>query len=77
MALWLIALYLSKILVGILIGRWLLNKFLLKRKDSLILGMVIGIVVVYSIFALPFFGWIMSFLAMFWGLGGIMLALKK
>lgn len=75
--LWLIALYLSKILVGILVGRSLLNHFWAKQKDSLILGMVIGIVAVHLIFALPFIGWIMALLAMLWGLGGIMLVLKK
>jgi cytoskeletal protein CcmA (bactofilin family) len=76
MALWLIALYLSKILVGILVGRMLLNRFLTKQKDSLILGMVIGIVLIYIIFAVPFFGPILSLLALLWGLGGILLTLK-
>lgn len=76
-ALWLIALYLSKILVGILVGRSLLNNFWLKQKDSLILGMVIGVVIIYLIFSLPFIGKIMALLAVLWGLGGIWLTLKK
>lgn len=77
MACWLIALCLSKVLVGILVGRQLLNKFLPQQKDSLILGMVIGTVIVYLVFAVPLFGWIMALLATLWGLGGIMLILKK
>ena len=77
LALWLIAIYASKILVGILVGRRLLNNFWLAKKDSLILAMVIGIIIASLIFALPFIGWIVSLLAMLWGLGGIMLALKK
>lgn len=77
LALWLIALYISKILVGILIGRSLLNNLWLKQKDSLILAMIIGIVIAYLIFALPLIGPFISLLAMLWGLGGIMLALKK
>jgi cytoskeletal protein CcmA (bactofilin family) len=76
MALWLIALYLSKIFVGILVGRSLLSNFFSQHKESLILSMVAGIVVVYLIFALPFIGRLMSLLAMLWGLGGIMLAVK-
>ncbi len=76
MALWLIALYLSKILVGILTGRWLLNKLMPQQKDSLILGMVVGIIALHLIFAPPFIGRIMSLLAMLWGLGGIFLTLK-
>ncbi|MFH0955720.1 MAG: polymer-forming cytoskeletal protein [Candidatus Falkowbacteria bacterium] len=77
LTLWLIAIYASKILTGILIGRSLLNNYWHKKKDSLILAMIIGIVVAYLIFALPFVGWLISLLAILWGLGGIMLALKK
>jgi len=77
MALWLIAMYVSKILVGILIGRTLLSKYWLKQKDSLILAMIVGIVVAYLIFAIPFIGWIMALMATLFGLGGIMLVLKK
>lgn len=76
-ALWLIALYISKILVGILVGRSLLNRLMPKQKDSLILGMIIGMVIIYLVFSLPFIGQIMSLLAALWGLGGIMLAFKK
>ncbi|MDO8667475.1 MAG: polymer-forming cytoskeletal protein [bacterium] len=76
-AAWLIAIYLSKILVGILVGRGVLNNLLPNRKDSLILAMVIGIVIIYLIFSLPFIGPIISLFAILWGLGGIMLALKK
>lgn len=76
-ALWLIAMYASKILVGILVGRSLLNNFWLKKKDSLISAMIIGIIVAYLIFALPIIGGFIALLAVLWGLGGIMLALKK
>jgi len=76
-ALWLIALCVSKILTGILIGRSLINNYWPKQKDSLILAMIIGIVIAYLIFALPIIGGFISLLAILWGLGGIMLALKK
>ena len=77
MALWLIAMYVSKILVGILIGRTLLLKYWPKQKDSLILAMIVGIVITYLVFAIPFIGWIATLMAALFGLGGIMLALKK
>lgn len=77
LALWLIAIYASKILVGILVGRSLLNNYWPKQKDSLILAMIIGIIIAHLIFALPFIGWIMALLAILWGLGGTMLALKR
>ena len=77
LALYLIAIYLGKILVGILIGRSLLNNYLPKQKDSFILAMIIGIIIAYLIFTLPIIGLFISLLAMLWGLGGIMLALKN
>lgn len=76
-ALWLIAMYVSKILVGILIGRSFLNSYWVKQKDSLILAMIVGIIITYIILAIPFIGWTLSLLATLWGLGGIVLALKK
>lgn len=77
LALWLIALYAGKILAGILIGRSLIGNFRPAQKDSLILAMIAGIIISYLIFSLPLIGWPISFLAMIWGLGGIILALKK
>lgn len=77
MALWLIALYLSKIFVGVLVGRSLLNNYWAKQKDSLILAMVFGVIIAQLIFALPFVGGLTALLAVIWGLGGIFLALKK
>ena len=77
LALWLIALYVSKILAGILIGRSLINNYWPKQKDSLILAMIVGIIIASLIFALPFIGWIIALLAMLWGLGGIILALRN
>ncbi len=76
-ALWLIAMYVSKILVGILIGRSFLNSYWIKQKDSLILAMIVGIIITYIILAIPFIGWTLSLLATLWGLGGIVLAFKK
>jgi len=74
---WLIAICLSKILVGILIGRSILEKIWKKRRDSLLLAMVIGIILVKLIVALPLFGWILGLLAIWWGLGGFWLYFRK
>ena len=74
---WLIALFISKILVGILIGRELLKRFWEKKKDSLLLAMVIGIVITWIIFSLPVIGWLLCLVAMWWGVGGIWLYFRK
>ncbi len=75
--LWLIALMISKILVGIMVGRSILNSLWPAQKDSLIWAMIIGIIITYLIYSLPFLGWILALLAMWWGLGGIWLYFKK
>ena len=77
MGVWLIALFISKILVGILIGRYLLKKFWDKKKDSLLLSMIIGIVIAWIIFSLPIIGWLFCLAAMWWGLGGIWIYFRK
>lgn len=73
---WLIALYISKILAGIVIGRSILDKLRPKQKDSLIKAMIIGMVVVWIICAIPLLGWALCFAAVWWGIGGIWLYLR-
>lgn len=77
MAVWLIALYISKILVGILIGRSILEKLWKKQKESLIWAMIIGIVATWIVFSIPVIGWLLCLVAVWWGLGGIWLYCKK
>lgn len=77
MLFWIIALCLSKIIVGILIGRRLLEKFWKNQKDSMIWAMIIGIVIVEIIFSIPLIGWLLCLVAMWWGLGGIYLFFRK
>jgi len=75
--LWLIALYVSKILVGIVIGRSIMEKLWPKQKESLIWAMIIGVALVSTICWVPFIGWILCLIALWWGLGGIWLHFKK
>jgi len=74
---WLIAIFLSKILVGIMIGRSLMDKLWHKKKDSLIWAMIIGVVVCWIIFSIPVVGWILCLVALWWGLGGIWLQFRE
>jgi len=77
MAIWLIVMVIGKILVGILVGRSILSKLWPKKKDSLIWAMIIGIIIVKIIFSIPFVGWILALIAIWWGLGGIWLQFRK
>ena len=81
--LWFIALLISKVLVGITIGRLLLRKNKEpenkkeEKKNSLMLPMVIGITLSWLIFSAPVIGWLLSLVALWWGLGGIWLQFRK
>lgn len=76
-ALWLVTIWVSKVLVGIAIGRRVLEQWAKNKKDSLILAMILGIVISWFIFSLPLLGWIASLVAIWWGLGGIYLFFRK
>lgn len=75
--LWLLAIYLSKIITGIFIGRNILEKTIKHKSDSLIWAMIIGIIVGWLIFSLPIIGWMLTLVAIWWGLGGLWLYLKN
>ena len=73
---WIIALFIAKILASIMVGRVVLEKFWEKKKDSLIWAMIVGIVICWFIFSVPFVGWILGLVALWWGLGGIWLSFR-
>jgi len=77
LGIYVIALALSKIFVGILIGRSLVDRFWQAKKDSLMWAMIIGIVATWLVYSIPVLGWVLSLVAMWWGIGGIWLQLKK
>ncbi|MFA5163709.1 MAG: hypothetical protein WC441_04310 [Patescibacteria group bacterium] len=76
LAFWLIALYLSKIVVAIVFGLYLSKRLIPNKKDNLILVLVIGVTASWILFSLPIIGWLISLLATLWGLG-LMYFLKK
>ncbi len=73
-----VALYLAKILVGIVLGTYLLGAFRGReqaQKASLLGIMVLGVFVLWLIIGIPVIGGILKLIAMIWGLG--MLASHK
>jgi hypothetical protein len=75
--LYVIALYLSKIFVAIFIGDRII-KAVKKTKDVNLIGaMILGLVILYIIFAIPIIGWLIKFVVLLWGLGVLYTVLKK
>ncbi len=74
---WIIALFISKVIAGIAIGQIVFAKIWPKKKFSLIWPMVAGIVVSWIIFSIPVIGWMLSLVAVWWGLGSLCIQCKK
>ncbi|MFA6391997.1 MAG: polymer-forming cytoskeletal protein [Patescibacteria group bacterium] len=81
MVIYMILLYVSKIFVGLFIGRWaLLNIKGKKKKDksfSLLLAMIIGVTFVYVITSIPIIGWFINILTAIWAFGAIIETKKQ
>jgi len=70
---WLIATYVAKVFTAILVGEIILKNLIKKRDVKLIWSLVLGVIVCWLLFAIPFVGWIISLIAIWLGLGGIWL----
>ncbi|QQS60283.1 polymer-forming cytoskeletal protein [Candidatus Falkowbacteria bacterium] len=70
-AIWLIVLYLGKIITAIIVGQEIMKrrKQVEGKKSSAVLAMVVGVVVSYLIFSIPVLGGFMSMLATIFGVG--------
>jgi cytoskeletal protein CcmA (bactofilin family) len=66
--LWLVGLYLAKLLAGLFLGRWLFGIFG-GRTASLWLTAPVGVVLVYAICAIPLLGWLFWLFAALIGFG--------
>lgn len=76
--LWLLALALSKIIIGILIGKMIFAKRMAKNKtDDLRLPMIVGVGLVAIITSIPILGLFIKFIIMLFGLGLIWIFVTK
>jgi len=73
LALWLIFIYIAKIFSALIIGQVILKKLIKKDKINLIWPLILGTIICYLLFSIPFVGGIFSLIAIFIGLGGIYL----
>jgi len=68
---WLIATYVAKIFTAILVGQIILKSLSKKHNIQLIWSLILGVVICWLLFAIPFVGWIIGLIAIWLGLGGI------
>lgn len=70
-ALYLIIIYLAKILTAFFVGKIIINKINKKKEIALFWSLLVGIIICWLIFALPYVGTALAFLATVYGLMGI------
>jgi cytoskeletal protein CcmA (bactofilin family) len=79
MSAWLVTLMFSKVLSAILLGKEI-SRRIIKDQDShknWLISLVIGVIVAWALFALPFIGWLVSLIAICFGFGAILLLLRQ
>jgi predicted anti-sigma-YlaC factor YlaD len=75
LALWYASLYFGQVVVGAVVGRWLMGRT--SELWPLIGRMAVGVVVVRLCTTIPHVGELLKYIAAFWGIGGISLALYR
>ncbi|MDD2681144.1 MAG: polymer-forming cytoskeletal protein [Patescibacteria group bacterium] len=73
---WITLLCLGKIIIAILVGKYLLDKFS-KNKQNFTLALIVGVIILWSLCVIPYLGWLISFVASSFGLGAILIYFKK
>lgn len=68
---WLIATYLAKIFTAILLGQFIIKKIFRKSDWPLVSSLVIGVIICWLLFSIPFVGWLFGLISIWLGLGGI------
>ena len=56
---------------AVAIGKKITQAYWKSKQDSLIWQVIIGVVLMWILFAIPAIGWIISGVSLVWGLGGI------
>ncbi len=68
---WLVAIYVAKLFTAILLGQLILKNLNKNHQVKLIWSLILGVIISWLLFAIPFVGWIIGLIAIWLGLGGI------
>ncbi len=71
MLLWLVALVVSRVLVGFVVGEYILRQYSKKYKENVWIITLLGMTVITLAFEIPFLGWLLSLVAFWWGTGAL------
>ncbi len=68
---WLIIIYLAPIFSAILLGQFITKKIIKKELPNNFWPLLVGIIIIFLLFSIPYIGWIIKLFAICFGLGGI------
>jgi cytoskeletal protein CcmA (bactofilin family) len=68
---WLTSVYTAKIMAAILVGKMIVQKISKKKQVNLLISLILGVVICWLLFAIPFVGWLLGLVAIWLGLGGL------
>ncbi len=77
LALWIIAIFVGRVIFGIMVGRFLIKKMIRRQTPKLFLEMIMGVVVCSVVFSLPVLGWLGAMVGTWWSLGAIWVYFNK
>jgi len=66
-----LAIFLSRLFVGITIGRIITASYWKAKKNSVVWSTTVGVVLTWIVYAIPVIGWLLACVAILWGLGGV------
>lgn len=72
----LIVTYVSKILVSLWVGEWMMRRFAPQSADKIFLVLLVGILIYVFVRSIPILGWVVGLLATLVGVGAIYLVLR-
>ncbi|MCB9135766.1 MAG: polymer-forming cytoskeletal protein [Anaerolineales bacterium] len=73
----LLLLYLSKLVVGYAVGKWILNKLSPSAAEKVIWPLLLGVLLIVILIALPYIGWLFNFVLTLFGLGALWLLIQN
>jgi len=71
MAWWLVATYVARVIAAILLGRLILRGIFKRENPNLFWSLVLGAIILWLLSALPYIGWLILVVSIWFGLGGL------
>lgn len=76
MVMYFIAIYIAKVFVAVALGSYLMGLINKNKESGLALSLIVGLVVYFLLAALPYIGWLVKLLSLWWAWGALFMVKK-